>query len=377
MNFENIPSPAYVIDEKKLISNLEVISNVANRAEVEIIIALKAFAGWRIFPLMNKYVKGGAASGLQEARLVYEEMHTPAHTYSPAFAEKDFDEVLKYSNHIIFNSLTQFHKFLPYIKEHKHPIEIGLRVNPEFSEVTTAIYNACTPGSRLGMSIDYMPEQLPAEISGLHFHALCESDSHNLEHTLQVVEEKFGKYFSQLKWINMGGGHLMTRQGYDTDHLVKVLTDFRKKHGLKVILEPGSAFTWDTGVLVATVLDIVPYKNLRTAILDVSFTAHMPDCLEMPYKPRVREAKEPGEAPFVYRFGGVSCLSGDYMGDWAFDQELQVGQKIIFEDMIHYTMVKTTTFNGVAHPEIGIWTKENHYTSLRKFNFYDYKNRMM
>ncbi len=285
--------------------------------------------------------------------------------------------MLKYSSHITFNSFSQFERFLPMVKAQEQKVSLGIRINPEYSEVTTDLYNPSAPGSRMGVVVSQMPEKLPPEVEGIHFHTLCENNSYTLEKTLAAIEQKFGHYLKQVKWLNMGGGHLMTSKEYNVDHLVELLKQFKVKWDLEIIMEPGSAFAWDTGVLVSEVVDLVENNGIKTAILDVSFTAHMPDCLEMPYKPRIRGAhQEPVEGKPTYRMGGNSCLSGDFMGDWSFDQPLQIGDKIVFEDMIHYTLVKTTMFNGVPHPAIGIWNDNTGLEIVRKFGYEDYKGRM-
>ncbi len=331
---------------------------------------------WGIFPILREYVCGAAASSVNEARLCSEEIGSAAYTYSPVYKEDEFESILKYSSHITFNSLDQFNKFSTVIGNYSKKISVGLRINPEYSEVSHGIYNPCSPGSRLGITIDKLRAGLPEGIEGLHFHVLFESDSYALEKVLNIVEEKFGKFFPQLKWINMGGGHLITREGYNTDHLIKLLRKFRERTGLHIILEPGSAFAWETGELVSKVEDIVENQGIRTAILDVSFTAHMPDCLEMPYKPKIIGATDPAPGKPTYRLGGNSCLSGDVMGEWSFDNELVPGDLIVFRDMIHYTMVKTTTFNGVHHPSIGMWTKEAKFQLIKEFSYEDYKGRL-
>ena len=376
MNYSEIPSPCYVIDERLFRDNLTLIKNVSEKSGAEIILAFKAFSMWGVFDIFKEYMSGAAASSVNEARLCFEELGEYAHTYSPVFKEDDMDEIMKYSSHITFNSLAQYNKYKDLLASSDRKISAGLRINPEFSEIGHDIYNPSAPGSRLGVSIDDLKDGLPEGIEGLHFHVLFESDSYALEKLLSVVEKKFGKFFNQIKWINMGGGHLMTRKGYDTDHLIRLLRDFIKRTGLHVILEPGSAFGWETGVLVSTVEDVVCNHGIKTAILDVSFTAHMPDCLEMPYKPKIIGATDPVEGKPTYRLGGNSCLSGDFMGDWSFDKELKPGDKVIFLDMIHYTMVKTTTFNGVAHPSIGIWTKDDEFKLFKKFGYEDFKNRL-
>ncbi len=375
IDYNKIPSPCYVVDEESLRNNLALIRSVKERAGVEIILAFKAFALWKLFPIVREYIPYSTASSLSEASLAYEEMGNKAHTYSPAYTDVEFDAIADCSSHITFNSLTQYARFAERAKE--RGISCGLRINPEFSDVETDLYNPCAPGSRLGVVLDNFGENLPFGIEGLHFHTLCESSSYDLERTLNVVEERFGKFFTQIKWLNMGGGHLMTREGYDVEHLISVLKNFKAKYpNLQLILEPGSAFAWRTGVLVSDVVDIVENKGIKTAILNVSFACHMPDCLEMPYKPAIVGATEETEGLPTYRMGGNSCLSGDFYGNWSFEKPLKVGDKIVFEDMIHYTTVKTTMFNGVTHPSIGLWTCKNEFQLLRKYDYLDYKNRM-
>lgn len=376
IDYNKVPSPCYVIDEERFRQNLSLIKHVSDESGAEIILAFKGFAMWGVFPVLREYISGAAASSVDEARLCYEEIGSPAHTYSPVYKEDGFRNILKYSSHVTFNSLAQYHKFSREIKAYPDKISAGLRINPEFSEISHGLYNPCSPGSRLGVIAEDLKDGIPEGVEGLHFHVLFEADSFALEKVLKVVEEKFGKFFPVLKWINMGGGHLMTRKGYDTDHLIKILRDFRKKTGLHLLLEPGSAFAWETGELVSTVEDIVENQGIKTVIPDISFTAHMPDCLEMPYKPKILGETEPVEGKPTYRIGGNSCLSGDVMGDWSFDRELKPGDRIVFLDMIHYTMVKTTTFNGVHHPSIGIWTKDAEFKLLKEFGYNDYKNRL-
>jgi carboxynorspermidine decarboxylase len=376
INYKKIPSPCYVIDEERFRKNLALIKNVSDKSGAEIILAFKGFAMWGVFDILKEYVSGAAASSVNEARLCFEEIGSPAHTYSPVYYEKEFSRILKYSSHITFNSLNQYNKFSKKIDRFSKKISVGLRINPEYSEISHGLYNPCSPGSRLGITAAELGSILPRGVEGLHFHVLFESDSFTLEKILEVVEKKFGHLFNQIKWINMGGGHLMTRSDYNTEHLITVIRKFRERTGLHVILEPGSAFAWETGELVSTVEDIVENGGIKTAILNVSFTAHMPDCLEMPYKPGIIGATDPVSGKPVYRMGGNSCLSGDFVGDWSFDDELVPGDLIVFKDMIHYTMVKTTTFNGVQHPSIGIWTLDNKFKLLKKFAYSDYKKRL-
>ncbi|HLN19722.1 MAG TPA: carboxynorspermidine decarboxylase [Bacteroidales bacterium] len=376
IDYSKVPSPCYVMDEERFRKNLSLIRNVSDDSGAEIILAFKGFAMWGVFPVFREYFSGAAASSADEAQLCYEEIGSPAHTYAPAFREAEFDKIMKFSSHITFNSINQYNKFSTILKNYSKKISAGLRINPEFSEISQGLYNPCSPGSRLGVTAADLKDGLPEGIEGLHFHVLFESDSYALEKVLKVVEEKFGHLLPAIKWVNMGGGHLMTRKNYDTSHLINILKEFRKKWGVHVILEPGSAFAWETGELVSTVEDVVENSCIRTAILDVSFTAHMPDCLEMPYKPAIIGAYDPMPGKPVYRLGGNSCLSGDFMGDWSFDNELVPGDRVIFLDMIHYTMVKTTTFNGVHHPSIGIWTCDGKFRLIKEFGYYDYKSRL-
>ena len=373
-----IPSPCYVMEEKLLRENLALIKSVKERAGVDIILAFKAFAMWKSFPIIREYIPYSTASSIYEAQLAYEEMGSLAHTFSPAYTEENFPVFLKYSSHITFNSVSQFERFYPMVVADGNKVSCGLRINPEYSEVKTELYNPATPGSRLGIVVENLKNGLPEGVEGLHFHTLCESSSYDLEKTLQHVEEKFGDLLHKVKWLNMGGGHLMTRKDYNTGHLVELLKSFKAKYpNLDIIMEPGSAFAWETGVLVSTVVDIVENHGIKTAILDVSFACHMPDCLEMPYKPHIRGAyQESVDEKPTYRMGGNSCLSGDFIGDWSFDEPLLIGDKIIFEDMIHYTIVKTTMFNGIPHPSIALWTKEDKLEIYKEFDYYDYKNRM-
>ncbi|MDD4158689.1 MAG: carboxynorspermidine decarboxylase [Proteiniphilum sp.] len=378
IDFTQIPSPCFVMEEELLRRNLQLIRSVQDRAGVSIILAFKAFALWKAFPIIREYIGQSTASSVAEAQLAFEEMGSPAHTYAPAYTDEEFPTFLRYSSYITFNSLSQFERFYPQVKASGREIRCGVRINPGFSVVETDLYNPSAPGSRLGVTADRIGEHLPEGISGLHLHNLCENNSYDLERTLAVVEQQFGHLFSQIQWLNLGGGHLMTHKDYDVEHLITLLTALKNRYPhLEIILEPGSAFAWETGVLVATVADIVENQGVQTAMLNVSFACHMPDCLEMPYKPRIRGAyQEPVAGKPTYRMGGNSCLSGDFMGDWSFDAPLQVGDRIVFEDMIHYTIVKTTLFNGVTHPSLGLWTRDGHFELYRRFIYADYKNRM-
>ena len=444
-------TPYYLFEERLLRRNLSLIKHVAEESGAEIILAFKAFALWRTFPIFREYISHTTASSPYEARLAMEEFGSPAHTYSPAYTEQDFPTILACSGHITFNSLSQYRRFAPMVSEYnaqhpEKPVSCGLRVNPEYSEIETELYNPCAPGSRFGVldsdlseaveikdevflnessvtsaerrikndnpssfllrlryaSVGLRPSDYthhPSPIDGFHCHNHCESSAEALQESLRHLEEKFGRWFPYLKWLNLGGGHLMTRKDYNVDLLIRLIKDLRMRYpNLHVILEPGSAFAWQTGPLVSSVVDIVENHGIKTAILDVSFTCHMPDCLEMPYQPEVRGAEMVkdqcsmfngqssmakdqcsmvnGQSSMVYRLGGNSCLSGDYMGLWQFDHELQVGDEIIFEDMIHYTTVKTTMFNGIHHPSIVLERLDGTREVLRQFCYEDYRDRM-
>ncbi len=426
--------PYYLVEEEKLRRNLSLIKDVADRSGAEIILAFKAYALWKTFPIFREYISHTTASSPDEARLAFEEFGSPAHTYSPAYTERDFPEILRCSSHITFNSLSQFHRFIPILerptpnpsREGGERLRIsgalgsflqtggipsltggvgggyapsfGLRVNPEYSEIETELYNPCAPGSRFGVLAEELPapDAFPAAIEGFHIHCHCESGADAFARTLVHIIDKFSPWFPKLKWINFGGGHLMTRKDYDVELLIQTLRDFHARWPhLRMILEPGSAFAWQTGPLVASVVDIVENHGIQTAILDVSFTCHMPDCLEMPYYPEIRGAEHIDNQNFpglerseaypplggagrgaIYRLGGNSCLAGDFMGYWRFPQPLSVGDEIIFEDMIHYTTVKTTTFNGVHHPSIAIRRLDGTIELLRAYNYEDYRDRM-
>lgn len=390
LTYAGVPTPCYIMEESLLRRNLRLIRGVAEEAGVEIILAFKAFALWKSFPIFREYIRHTTASSLYEARLAAEEFGSKAHTYSPAYTERDFAAMLACSSHVTFNSLSQYERFYPQVEEYRrqHPdeaVSCGLRINPEYSEIEVDLYNPCAPGSRFGVTASQLPERLPKGIEGFHCHCHCESSAEALEHTLRHIEEKFGRWLPTLKWLNLGGGHLMTREGYNLPLLVRLLKDLRERYpNLRLILEPGSAFAWQTGPLVASVVDVVENGGIRTAILDVSFTCHMPDCLEMPYQPRVRHAEtldpdavrtaKPEEN--VYRLGGNSCLSGDFMGSWRFDRSLAPGDRIIFEDMIHYTTVKTNMFNGISHPDIALLREDGTLEYYRHFTYEDYRDRM-
>jgi carboxynorspermidine decarboxylase len=371
----NIPTPCYLIYEDKLRDNLRLISDVSKRSGAKIIMAFKANAVWRTFDIIGEYCRDFTASSLNELELGNTTLGGDAHSYCPAYTESTIDSYIAGSTHITFNSLEQAKRFAP--RALAAGVSTGLRVNPQCSVIDTDIYNPALPGSRFGVTADRIGATLPDYIEGLHFHALCESSSYDLEKVLDAFEQQFGHLLPQVKWVNMGGGHLMTRQGYDTGHLVSLLTSFRQRYPwLEVILEPGSAFTWRTGDLLASVVDVVENQGIKTAIIDASFACHMPDCLEMPYKPAISESVEPADGLPTYRIGGNSCLSGDFMGDWSFAEPLKQGDRLTFEDMNHYTTVKTTMFNGIAHPSIALARSNGEVEYLRQFDFSDYKSRM-
>lgn len=392
--YSGFPNPCYVMEEDLLRRNLSLIKHVADESGVEIILAFKAFALWKSFPIFREYISHTTASSVYEARLAYEQFGAPAHTYSPAYTEENWPLFKQYSSHITFNSLSQYARFY----ETGTGISFGLRVNPEYSEIETELYNPTAPGSRFGVLADGLQAYcdahdgcLPTGLEGFHCHCHCEDDSYTLERTLSHLEQKFSKWFPQLKWLNLGGGHLMTRKDYDTEHLIGLLKALRERYpNLKIILEPGSAFAWQTGPLRSRVVDIVENHGIKTAILNVSFACHMPDTLEMPYQPQVRGAEIVKNDPmpqsmvngkwsngkWLYRLGGNSCLSGDWIGDWEFDHELAVGEEIILEDMIHYTTVKTNMFNGISHPALGLLHSDGRAEVLREFSYDDYLHRM-
>lgn len=376
IDFKQIPSPCYVLEDRLLRKNLELLKYVQAQAGIEIICALKGFSMFSTFPMVRQYLAGSTASSLNEARLGFEEMGSKTHVYSPAYLEKEFEELMSYAGHISFNSLNQYNQFKD--RAIANGISCGLRINPQYSEVETDMYNPCIAGSRLGITRNQLGDTLPEGIEGLHSHTLCENDSYTLERTLKAIEERFGDLLKQAKWLNLGGGHLITREDYDPEHLISVLKGLKSRFpNLKIIMEPGSAVGWRTGYLTSTVLDIIDSQGIDVAILDVSFAAHMPDTLEMPYKPKILGSyHEPVAGKPTYRFGGMTCLAGDFYGDYSFDKPLQIGDSIVFDDMIHYTMVKTTTFNGVNLPSIGIWREDDTFDLVKTFGYESFKDRL-
>lgn len=376
MTITDIPTPAYIVHETALRRNLDLITDVSRRSGAKIIMAFKANALWRTFPILREYGIDCTASSLNEARLGREELHAKVHAYCPAYTDATIDGFLKGSSHITFNSLGQWERYGR--RAIAAGVSPGLRVNPHCSVIETDMYNPALPGSRFGVGASDLPT-LPEGLEGLHFHALCESSSYDLERVLEAFESQYGHLLPGLKWVNMGGGHLMTREGYDTDHLVRLLSDFRRRHpNIEVILEPGSAFTWRTGELLTSVVDVVSNDGIDTAIIDASFACHMPDTLEMPYKPLITESLGPDTVPGkpTYRLGGNSCLSGDYKDAWSFEHPLKAGDRLTLEDMNHYTTVKTTMFNGLDHPSIWLEHADGSLEELRRYTYEDYRSRM-
>ena len=376
MNLETAPSPCFVLDEALLLRNLELLQRVQRQAGVEIICALKGFSMYSVFPTLKQYLAGATASSLHEARLIHEYMGTRAHTYLPAYLENELEELIALSGHLTFNSWGQLERYGPRVSA--AGVSVGIRVNPQYSEVTTDLYNPAIPGSRLGVVRAALPEVLPAFVQGLHVHALCENNSYTLERLLEVMYEKFDGLLRQVQWLNLGGGHLITHKDYDPQHLVQVLQQLRARYPhLHVILEPGSAIGWETGVLLTSVVHIFESQGINVAMLDTSFANHMPDTLEMPYRPRVQGAvPERLAGKHTYTLGGLTCLAGDFMPDYSFDTPLKIGDRVIFEDMIHYTMVKTTTFNGVNLPAIAISHTDGTFEVVKRFGYESYKERL-
>ncbi len=374
---DRVPTPCFIIDKGALRTNLSLLREVQDRSGCKILLALKGFAAWSLAPLIREYLPGIAASSPHEARLGKEEFAGEVHTYSPAFSPEHFHEVVQYSDTILFNSFSQWQRHAAEVKASPRPIEVGIRVNPQHSEVQTALYDPCAPGSRLGVPRDQFRSELLDGVSGLHMHTLCELGADALERTIAAFEDQFSEFFPKLSWVNFGGGHHITKPGYEVDRLVALLHSFREKHGLQVILEPGEAIAIHTGVLATKVLDIVHNGDLSIAILDTSATAHMPDVLEMPYRPDIVGAGLPEEKEHRYRLGGISCLAGDVIGDYSFAQPLQVGQILSFLDMSHYSMVKTSTFNGVQLPSIATYAPEtDDMVIVKRFGYDSYKSRL-
>ncbi len=378
-DFDKFPTPAYVVDEARLIANLEVLRDFSLVSGCKVLAALKGFSMYHFFPLMGEYLEGITASSLNETRLGRREMNREVHTYAVAFVEEEFQAVMDLSDYLVFNSFAQWDKYkgtvAAYEKQNSRKLECGIRINPEYSEVETMIYNPCAPYSRLGTTLDNFRQDLLDGISGLHFHTLCEQNSDALLRTIPHVDEKFGPYISRMKWLNLGGGHHVTREDYDIEGLISAVKHFQDKYGVQVYIEPGEAIALNTGFLVSTVLDVVN-NGMEIAILDTSAACHMPDVIEMPYRPEVIGAGLPGEGKFTYRLSGPTCLAGDIIGDYSFDKPLQAGDRVVFCDMAHYTMVKNNTFNGINLPAIAVWTKDGKAEILKEFGYEDYRRRL-
>ncbi len=374
MDFNLLKTPCYVVDESLLLKNLELLKEVQDRTGCSILLAQKGFSMYSVYPLIGKYLKGVTSSSLFEAKLGYEEMGKEVHIYAPAYREDEFDEIIKYSDHIVFNSFNQWNKFKYKIKNANKHIECGIRINPEYAEIETDIYNPCFENSRLGTTLDNFLEENLEGIDGLHFHTMCEQNSDTLERTLKVVEDKFGKYLKGMKWLNFGGGHHITRPNYDVEKLIRCILYMKEKYDLKIYLEPGEAVALNTGYLVSTVLDTVK-NNMDIAIMDTSAACHMPDVLEMPYRPNIINSGMPNEKKYTYRLGGPTCLAGDIIGDYSFEEPLKPGDKLVFCDMAHYSMVKNNTFNGINLPDIVLWGKEGAKV-IKTFDYEDFKRRL-
>ncbi len=375
-DISTLPTPCYVTDERLLVKNLEILKSVQDRTGCKILLAQKAFSMYSTYPLISKYLAGTTASGLFEAKLGKEEMpEGETHVYAPAYSEKDFAEIVTVADHIVFNSFAQYEKYYPTVQKSGHKIEVGIRINPEYSEIETDIYNPCFKNSRLGTILAEFPETLPEGISGLHFHTMCEQGADVLERTIAVVEEKFGKYLYNLKWLNFGGGHHITRDDYDVEKLVQIVDRVQKKYDIQVYLEPGEAVALNAGYLVTEVLDTLK-NGMNLAILDTSAACHMPDVLEMPYRPNIIGAGMPDEKPYTYRFGGPTCLAGDIIGDYSFDKPLKAGDRLVFCDMAIYSMVKNNTFNGMPLPAIVLHTLDGENKIIKQFGYEDFKCRL-
>lgn len=376
IDFSAVPSPCYVVDERLLTKNLELLGSVQERTGAKILLAQKGFSMFAEYPLVGKYLAGVTSSSLFEARLGYEKMGKEVHVYAPAYVDREFDELLSYTDHIVFNSFAQWRKFKDKVLNYpSRKIEVGLRINPEYSELEVPLYDPCSPYSRMGITLENFDESDLEGIDGLHFHTMCEQNSDTLENTLKVVDEKFGHVIKNMKWLNFGGGHHITRPDYDVERLIRCIEFARDKYDVQVYLEPGEAIALNTGYLVATVLDTMK-NGMDIAILDTSAECHMPDVLAMPYRPNIAGAGMPGEKAITYRLGGMTCLAGDVIGDYSFDRPLEIGGKLVFGDMAHYTMVKNHMFNGVNLPSIASYSDEEGLKVIREFKFEDYSSRL-
>ncbi len=375
IDFNKVPTPCYVVDEGLLIKNLELMDYIQKRTGAKILLAQKGFSMHAVYPLVGKYLAGVTSSSLFEARLGYEKMGKEVHVYAPAYVEHEFDELISYSDHIVFNSFAQWRKFRDRIKAYHRKVECGIRVNPEYSEIETPIYNPCYTGSRLGVTIENFRADELEGIDGLHFHTMCEQNSDTLERTIKAFDEKFGHYMKGMKWLNLGGGHHITRPDYDVEKLIECILYLKNKYNVDIYLEPGEAVALNTGYLVASVLDIVD-NGIKIGILDASAACHMPDVLEMPYRPNIIGAGKPGEYKYTYRFGGNTCLAGDIIGDYSLEEPLNIGDKLVFCDMAHYSMVKNNTFNGVNLPSIALYSEERGLEIIKTFKYEDFSGRL-
>lgn len=378
-NLNGLQTPCYVVDESLLIKNLELLHDVEQKTGCHILLAQKGFSMYSVYPLIAKYLSGVTSSSLFEAKLGFEEMGKEVHIYSPAYREEEFDEILKYCGHIVFNSFDQFNKYKNKVANSGKKVECGIRINPEYSEIETDIYNPCFKNSRMGITLQHFEEGVEKYgldgVDGIHFHTMCEQNSDTLERTIKVVDEKFGKYLRQMKWVNFGGGHHITRKDYDVQKLIDCILFIKNKYNVDVYLEPGEAVALNTGFLVSKVLDTMK-NGMDIAILDTSAACHMPDVLEMPYRPEIIGADLPEKKQFTYRLGSATCLAGDIIGDYSFDKPLKEGDKLIFCDMAHYSMVKNNTFNGINLPDIVLYTKDKQFKVIKKFGYEDFKSRL-
>ncbi len=375
IDISSLPSPAYLVDERLLKKNLETLNYVQERTGAKILLAQKGFSMHALYPLVGKYLHGVTSSSLFEARLGFEEMGKEVHVYAPAYMEREFDELLGYTDHIVFNSFDQWNRFKDRVQNAGKPISCGIRVNPEYSEIEVPLYDPCYNYSRMGVTLpNFRPEELDG-IEGLHFHTMCEQNSDTLERTLKVVEEKFGQYLHGMKWLNFGGGHHITRDDYDLETLIKCILHMKETYNVQIYLEPGEAVALNTGYLVATVLDTM-HNGMDIAILDTSAECHMPDVLAMPYRPNIIGSGQPGEFPYTYRLGGMTCLAGDIIGDYSFPEPLKYGDKLVFLDMAIYSMVKNHMFNGVNLPAIASYNDEEGLKIIREFEYSDFSGRL-
>lgn len=377
MNIDKIPyTPSYVVDTGKLRKNLEVLNDVQNRTKCSVLLALKGFSMFSVFPIVREYLPGVAASSLDEARLGADEFGRQVHLCAPAYRGEEFDELIRYSDHIVFNSFSQWERFAPRVASSGKDIKCGLRINPEHSEVKIPLYDPCVKGSRLGITREKFTGRDLSGITGLHFHTLCELGPDSLERTLKAIESNFGAILYQMEWVNFGGGHHVTREDYDVDLLCSLINEFKDRYDVDVYLEPGEAIALDAGVMVASVLDVID-NNGKIAILDTSASAHMPDVIEMPYRPKVQGAASPAELAHTYLLGGMTCLAGDVIGEYSFSEPLKPGDRLVFEDMAHYTMVKNNTFNGIRLPSIAVYDPDkDEITEVKRFGYEDYKGRL-